>query len=116
MSVFKLNVIPRKKCIIRFPGVPPFYSDKYDLKEHPGFRMAGVLAAGSADGLKPIFNIVVMGGAGILAFKGLATLGESQGEQSSAQKSQAYGFLGGAAILAVGGLALIDYLFNSLSV
>lgn len=79
-------------------------------------QMTGVLAAGSADGLKPIFNIVVMGGAGILAFKGLATLGESQGEQSSAQKSQAYGFLGGAAILAVGGLALIDYLFNSLSV
>ena len=41
MSVFKLNVMPRKKCIVQLSGVPPFYSDKYDLKEHPRFRMTG---------------------------------------------------------------------------
>lgn len=79
-------------------------------------QMSGILAAGAADGLKPIFNVFVLGGAAILAFKGLATLGESQGEQSAAQKSQAYGFIGGAVILAVGGMAVIDFLFNSLSV
>ncbi|MCD7725856.1 MAG: type IV secretory system conjugative DNA transfer family protein [Clostridiales bacterium] len=41
MSVFKLNVMPRKKCIVQLSGCPPFYSDKYDLKEHPRFKMTG---------------------------------------------------------------------------
>lgn len=41
MSMFKLNVMPRKKCIVQLSGCPPFYSDKYDLKEHPRFKMTG---------------------------------------------------------------------------
>lgn len=41
MSVFKLNVMPRRKCIVQLSGCPPFYSDKYDLKEHPRFKMTG---------------------------------------------------------------------------
>ena len=41
MSVFKLNVMPRKKCIVQLSGCPPFYSDKYDLKNHPRFKMTG---------------------------------------------------------------------------
>lgn len=41
MSVFKLNVMPRKKCIVQLSGCPPFYSDKYDLKEHPRYRLTG---------------------------------------------------------------------------
>lgn len=41
MSMFKLNVMPRKKCIVQLAGCPPFYSDKYDLKDHPRFKMTG---------------------------------------------------------------------------
>lgn len=41
MSVFKLNVMPRKKCIVQLSGVPPFYTDKYNLKEHPRYKYTG---------------------------------------------------------------------------
>lgn len=75
----------------------------------------GILAAGDASGLKPIFNTIVIGGGAILALKGLATLAEGQGEQSSAAKSQGYGFLGGGVLLIVAGIMIVNYLFDSLA-
>lgn len=77
-------------------------------------QATGILAAGDASGLKPVFNTIIIGFGGVLALKGLATLAEGQGEQSSAAKSQGYGFIGGAVVLIVAGLAVVDYLFGSL--
>lgn len=74
----------------------------------------GILAAGDASGLKPIFNTAVLGFGAVLALKGVATLAEGQGEQSSAAKSQGYGFIGGAVVLIIAGLAVVNYLFDSL--
>lgn len=38
MSQFELGIMPRSKCIVQISGVPPFYSDKYFLKDHPNYK------------------------------------------------------------------------------
>lgn len=74
----------------------------------------GILAAGDAAGLKPIFTTAVVGFGTVMLLKGIATLAEGQGEQSSAAKSQGYGFIGGAVVLIIAGIAVVNYLFDSL--
>ncbi|MCD7725857.1 MAG: hypothetical protein LUI12_09990 [Clostridiales bacterium] len=74
-----------------------------------------ILASGDVSGLKPIFTTAVVGFGAVLALKGIATLAEGQGEQSSAAKSQGYGFIGGAVVLIIAGIAVVNYLFDSLS-
>lgn len=74
----------------------------------------GILAAGDASGLKPIFTTAVVGFGAVMALKGIATLAEGQGEQNSAAKSQGYGFIGGAVVLIIAGIAVVNYLFDSL--
>ncbi|MEG0756266.1 MAG: type IV secretory system conjugative DNA transfer family protein, partial [Oscillospiraceae bacterium] len=36
----ELATMPGDKCILQLRGLPPFYSRKYDLKNHPNYRYA----------------------------------------------------------------------------
>ena len=74
---------------------------------------AGTLLSADVQGLKPIFNTVVIGFGVVIALKGIATLSEGQGEQISAAKSQGYGYIGGAVVVIIAGIAVIEYLFKS---
>lgn len=74
----------------------------------------GVLLSADVQGLKPIFSTAVIGFGAVIALKGISTLSEGQGEQSSAAKSQGYGYLGGAVVFIIGGLAVVEYLFSSI--
>lgn len=40
-NIFELNTMNRGKCIVQISGLPPFYSDKYDTKEHPNYKYTG---------------------------------------------------------------------------
>lgn len=37
-NIFELNTMDRNKCIVQISGLPPFFSDKYDPKEHPNYK------------------------------------------------------------------------------
>ena len=39
MSVDELAVMDGSKCIVQIRGVRPFFSDKYDLTQHPDYRL-----------------------------------------------------------------------------
>ena len=39
MSIDELAVMDGGKCIVQVRGVRPFLSDKYDLTQHPNFRL-----------------------------------------------------------------------------
>ena len=41
MSVDQLSVMDGSKCIVQVRGVRPFLSDKYDLTQHPNYRLTG---------------------------------------------------------------------------
>ena len=41
MSVDQLSVLDGSKCIVQVRGVRPFLSDKYDLTQHPNYRLTG---------------------------------------------------------------------------
>ena len=38
MTTAELATMPGDKCILQLRGLPPFYSRKYDLKQHPNYR------------------------------------------------------------------------------
>jgi len=38
MTVQELSQMERDKCIVRVAGLPPFFSDKYDIHNHPNFK------------------------------------------------------------------------------
>lgn len=38
-SVDELAVLDGSKCILQLRGVRPFLSDKYDLTQHPNFKL-----------------------------------------------------------------------------
>ena len=38
MTPSELATMPGDKCILQLRGLPPFYSKKYDLKQHPNYR------------------------------------------------------------------------------
>lgn len=74
----------------------------------------GILLAADASGLKTVLDSAVYGFGGILALKGISTLSEGQGEQSAAAKAQGWGFIGGGVVLIICGLAVVNYLFDSI--
>ena len=39
MSIDELAVMDGSKCILQLRGVRPFLSDKYDLTQHPNYRL-----------------------------------------------------------------------------
>jgi type IV secretion system protein VirD4 len=39
MSYDELTVMNRKKCVVQLSGVPPFFSEKYDITTHPMYRL-----------------------------------------------------------------------------
>ena len=38
MTPSELATMPEDRCILQLRGLPPFYSRKYDLKQHPNFK------------------------------------------------------------------------------
>ena len=38
MTPSKLATMPGDRCILQLRGLPPFYSKKYDLKQHPNYK------------------------------------------------------------------------------
>ena len=38
MTPAELATMPGDKCILQLRGLPPFFSSKYDLKQHPNYR------------------------------------------------------------------------------
>ena len=38
MTPSELATMPGDRCILQLRGLPPFYSKKYDLKQHPNYR------------------------------------------------------------------------------
>ena len=38
MTTAELATMPGDKCVLQLRGLPPFYSRKYDLKQHPNYR------------------------------------------------------------------------------
>ena len=38
MTPSELATMPGDRCILQLRGLPPFYSRKYDLKQHPNFK------------------------------------------------------------------------------
>ena len=38
MTPAELATMPGDKCILQLRGLPPFYSQKYDLKQHPNYK------------------------------------------------------------------------------
>ncbi|MEG1943406.1 MAG: type IV secretory system conjugative DNA transfer family protein, partial [Angelakisella sp.] len=39
MTVDELSLLPRGKCICKVDGLPPFKSDKFDLRQHPRYSL-----------------------------------------------------------------------------
>ena len=46
------NTMPGDRCILQLRGLPPFYSRKYDLKQHPNYRFTA-----EADKVKNAFDL-----------------------------------------------------------
>ena len=38
MTPSELATMPGDKCILQLRGLPPFFSPKYDLKQHPNYK------------------------------------------------------------------------------
>src|SRR5699024_5458621 len=38
MTPSELATMPGDKCILQLRGLPPFFSSKYDLKQHPNYK------------------------------------------------------------------------------
>ena len=52
MTPSKLATMPGDKCILQLRGLPPFFSKKYDLKQHPNYRYTA-----EADKTKNAFDL-----------------------------------------------------------
>ena len=52
MTPSELATMPGDRCILQLRGLPPFYSKKYDLKQHPNFRFTA-----EADKAKNAFDL-----------------------------------------------------------
>ena len=39
MSIDELSVMDGSKCVVQVRGVRPFLSDKYDLTQHPNYKL-----------------------------------------------------------------------------
>ena len=52
MTTSELATMPGDRCILQLRGLPPFYSKKYDLKQHPNYRFTA-----EADKVKNAFDL-----------------------------------------------------------
>ena len=52
MTPSELATMPGDKCILQLRGLPPFFSNKYDLKQHPNYRYTA-----EADKTKNAFDL-----------------------------------------------------------
>ena len=52
MTPSELATMPGDRCILQLRGLPPFYSKKYDLKQHPNFRFTA-----EADKVRNAFDL-----------------------------------------------------------
>ena len=52
MTPSELATMPGDKCILQLRGLPPFYSPKYDLKQHPNYKYTA-----EADKVKNAFSL-----------------------------------------------------------
>ena len=52
MTPSELATMPGDRCILQLRGLPPFYSRKYDLKQHPNYRFTA-----EADKVKNAFDL-----------------------------------------------------------
>ena len=52
MTPSELATMPGDRCILQLRGLPPFYSQKYDLKQHPNYRFTA-----EADKVKNAFDL-----------------------------------------------------------
>ena len=52
MTTSEITTMPGDKCILQLRGLPPFYSPKYDLKQHPNYKYTA-----EADRVKNVFDL-----------------------------------------------------------
>ena len=52
MTPAELATMPGDRCILQLRGLPPFYSPKYDLKQHPNYKYTA-----EADKVKNAFDL-----------------------------------------------------------
>ena len=52
MTPAELATMPGDRCILQLRGLPPFYSPKYDLKQHPNYKYTA-----EADKVKKAFDL-----------------------------------------------------------
>ena len=52
MTPSELATMPGDRCILQLRGLPPFYSKKYDLKQHPNYHFTA-----EADNVKNAFDL-----------------------------------------------------------
>ena len=52
MTPAELATMPGDRCILQLRGLPPFYSPKYDLKQHPNYKYTA-----EADKVKNAFSL-----------------------------------------------------------
>ena len=52
MTPAELATMPGDRCILQLRGLPPFYSPKYDLKQHPNYKYTA-----EADKIKNAFDL-----------------------------------------------------------
>ena len=52
MTPSELATMPGDRCILQLRGLPPFYSKKYDLKQHPNYKYTA-----EADKQKNVFSL-----------------------------------------------------------
>ena len=52
MTPSELATMPGDRCILQLRGLPPFYSKKYDLKQHPNYKYTA-----EADKVKNTFDL-----------------------------------------------------------
>ena len=52
MTPAELATMPGDHCILQLRGLPPFYSKKYDLKQHPNYKHTA-----EADKIKNAFDL-----------------------------------------------------------
>ena len=38
LTTSEITTMPGNKCLLQLRGLPPFFSPKYDLKQHPNYR------------------------------------------------------------------------------
>ena len=56
MTPSELATMPGDRCILQLRGLPPFYSRKYDLKQHPNFKYTAEADKKNAFNLDRLIN------------------------------------------------------------